>query len=434
MKISIQVVCGLFLAATTPSYASTLLGSSEKTYARECLNYAADGKTLITICEKALAEGKYGRQQHMEILVALGDAYRWEGDLERAEKNYNESLKVDALSVSALNGLGWVQYDREDYTGAAEFFEDSVGINPTNDGLGGYAGAAYRADILDAEEALEYLEAALVLRSEDRWTLREKGWVLHSSRRYEEALQAFNLALDIASDDANAHKGMARALADLNRYDEALKHINSAAELRPDDIDILIWRSNISRWNGHNLRALKDATLIIDMHPEIGDGYVLKARAESGMGFDQLAITTLEDAHLKLPENRFIRYWFANILRDDGQFKKAFSMTGSLLQEGTADEYDYKLHAQLALDLKDLSTARVSISEGKTLAPWMQEFDYLECRILVLEEKYDQAQELFEDAIDQGLSTDYVTPLAQLMIKQGEVKRAVAFKSKYEQE
>ena len=415
-----------------PAAASTLLDGSEKTYARECLDYNADGDALIQMCQNALHEGKFGRAQHVSILKALGDAYRWEDRYDDAESTYREILNIKPVSSEAMVGLGWVAYGRNDYEEAMAFFNDANDINPTNDGLGGYAGAGFRAGLLETDVAVEHLDAALSLKPEDRWTLREKGWVLYDSRRYEAALQPFQAALDLDPEDANAHKGMAKALADLERYDEALDHINTAAELAPENVDTLIWRSHISRWNGHNLRALKDAALVIERRPKASDGYVLKARAESNMGFDKLAIQTLRDASDRFEGNLFVRYWLASILQDDDQPEEAFALMQKSLGHEKADEYDYKLYASLALELGELAKAREAIATGRNLAPWMSELGYLESRLLVLEGAYDRAEAVFEDAVQEGLAPSYSQRLAQLMIKQGEMKRAIALKAKYE--
>lgn len=87
---------------------STLLDSSEKTYARECLDYAADGDDLIQICENALLEGKFGKTQHVKLLRALGDAYRWNDQPDKAEAAYRNILQVQPQSADTMNGLGWI--------------------------------------------------------------------------------------------------------------------------------------------------------------------------------------------------------------------------------------------------------------------------------------------------------------------------------------
>ena len=431
MRYLIPASCALVAAFTLPVMSSTLLDSSEKTYARECLDYAADGDDLIQICENALLEGKFGKTQHVKLLRALGDAYRWNDQPDKAEAAYRNILQVQPQSADTMNGLGWIEYGQDNYPRAVEFFEQSIAINPTNDGLGGYGSAGFHADLLSADEALEYLEAAHSIQPKDRWTIRQKGWILFDSRRYEDALEPFQAAIALDSEDVNALKGMAKSLAELERYDEAQTYINTAADLSPENVSVLVWRSHISRWNGHNLRALKDAGLVITLRPDKSDGYVLKARAESGMGFDALAIETLRNASERLTGNEFVRYWLASVLQDDDQSDEAFALIQLTITDGAPDEYDYKLAASLALDLGHLEQAREAISAGRAIAPWMYEFGYYKSRLLVLEGAFDQAEQVFDAAVQNGLDESYARHLAQLMIKQGEVKRAIAFKARY---
>lgn len=425
------VVATAILAAAGIAAAKTPLGSSEKTYARECLDYTASDEDLIAICQQALTEGGYGRVQHLRLLEALGDAYRWTDRLDQAEVEYRRILEIEPRDTGGLNGLGWVAYARDDYKAAAGHFGASLAVNPTNDGLGGFGGAAFRAEEIGIDTALGYLDAALALNGDDRWTLREKGWLLMDAHRHDDAVAPFEAAIGIEPDDANAREGLARALAELGRFDEAMPHILKAGELNPDDLDVLIWRSHISRWNGNNFRALRDAELVMRQAPEQSDGVVLKARAQFNMGFGQLAITTLREAEAQFSDDDFLRYWLAELLRQDEQFEAAFdAITGNVAGEAP-DGYDLKLYARLALKLGRLEVARDAIARGRQEAPWMAELGYYEARLLVLENKFDTAEAVFAAAVEAGLSKDYASRLAQLMIKQGEMQRAVAFRARY---
>ncbi|WP_306736512.1 tetratricopeptide repeat protein [Marimonas arenosa] len=420
-----------FVVIAPAAGAKTALDSSEKTYARECIDLNASDEELIGICQQALDEGGYGRVQHLQILEALGHAYRWTRQFDEAEVQYRRILDLDPRSTRGLNGLGWVAYAREDFAAAAGHFEASVAVNPTNDGLGGFGGAGFRAGRLDIDTAVGYLDAALALNDTDRWTLREKGWILLDVHRYEAALAAFQAAIALEAEDANAHEGAARALAELQRYAAALTHILKAGELNPDDLDVLIWRSHISRWNGNNLRALRDAELVIRKAPELSDGVVLKARAQAAMGFDQLALTTLRDAFAEFENDDFLRYWLAEMLRRDEQFEEALAIMAANVAAEAPDGYDLKLYANLALELGRLDEARQVLERASEVAPWLVELGYYRARLLVLEGRYDDAEAAFAEAVEAGLPASYAADLAQLMIKQGEMLRAVVFGKRY---
>lgn len=410
--------------------AKVLLDSSEKTYARECLDGNGSVEDLIQLCQQALEQGGYGQVQKIALMTMLGNAQRWLDDLDAAEATYRETLALDPRSTGALNGLGWVAYDRDDFPAAAGFFRRSVDINPTNDGLGGYAETAYYTDLIGAEEALGYLDAALALKR-DRWTLRSKGWILHDQRRFDEAVAPFEEALEIDDEDVNALIGLARTLSDLDREAEAQTYINRAAELEPDNLTALIWRSHISRWNGNNLRALKDAEMVMERAPERSDGVVLKARALSGMGFDFLALTTLREAEERFAGNAFYTYWLAEMLMRDAQYDEAMTRLSDNLARDDADGYDYRLYAEAALELGRLPEARRAVEAGRELAPWMDRLKFLECRLLVMEGDLDAAEAAFDAAVESGMSSGYAGDLAKEMIKRGEMRRAVAFRNRY---
>lgn len=425
---ALALLCLLTFPAGLP--AKVLLDSSEKTFARECLDGEAPVEDLIQICQQALEQGGYGQVQKIDLMTMLGDARRWVGDYEAAEATYHETLALDPRSTGALNGLGWVAYDRDDYATAAGFFRRSIDISPSNDGLGGYAESAYYSDQIGAEEALGYLDAALAL-DRDRWTLRSKGWILRDQRRYEEAVAPFEAALGIDDEDVNALIGLARTLSDLDREAEALPHINRAAELEPDNLTALIWRSHISRWNGNNLRALKDAELVMQRAPERSDGVVLKARALSRMGLDYLALTTLREVEARFVGNAFFTYWLSEMLMRDAQYDEVMERMSGNLGDSDVDGYDYRLYAEAALELGRLSEARGAVEAGREMAPWMDRLKFLECRLLVMEGDLDAAEAAFAAAVEGGMSSGYAGDLAKEMIKRGEMQRAVAFRNRY---
>ncbi|MDU8927366.1 tetratricopeptide repeat protein [Alisedimentitalea sp. MJ-SS2] len=416
----------------TGTVAKASLNSSEKTHARVCLDYDAPNEDMIGICQKALDEGGYSRRQHIGILDNLGDAYRNLEQWQKARAAYGEILQLDPSEHRGLNGLAWVAYDQGDYVKAMQLFQVSLDAGPSGDGWAGYAAAGYWGELLAADEALRLVDVALSIQGEDRWNLRTKGWILYEERRFEEAIKPFERALELNASDANARKGLAQVFFEIGRNEEALEHINAAAELRPDNVEILIWRSNIARVNGNAFRALRDAELVVEIAPKRSDGVVLKARAFSEMGMDFLAMTTLLEAGEAHGASSFYRYWTAYFLWRNDRLDDARAMIMRNVEGDDADGYDHKLLARIALEQDDLATAEKAVSAGLEIAPWMNGLMFLEVRIKVLHGKFDEAEVLFDKAIETGLPKGYVGDFAKLLIENDQTARALALRARHE--
>ena len=218
--------------------AKPLLTNSQDTYAKVCLDFDDTFERILQICELALAGQGYSLRQKLDMMESQGHAHLGLEQSDAARRVYLRMLEIDPNAVSALNGIGWVLRNEDEYEAAAASFEASLALVPSAEALAGMASSLFEADIISLDEVLTKLDGSLAIDPGYRWALREKGWVLRDADRFEEAAASFRAALKIEPDDINALSGLARSLRGQNMLDQALKEIGKAIELEPGSADL----------------------------------------------------------------------------------------------------------------------------------------------------------------------------------------------------
>lgn len=120
----------------------------------------------------------------------------------------------------------------------------------------------------DFERALAAYDRALELSPNHPDVLHNRGFILHTLRRYDEALTDFNRAVELSSDDPTILSLRAITLADLKRYDEALTDYNRCLQLRPDHPRTLSNRGYALMKLGRHDEALADFNRSLELRPD----------------------------------------------------------------------------------------------------------------------------------------------------------------------
>ncbi|WP_458719700.1 tetratricopeptide repeat protein [Candidatus Nitrosocosmicus sp. R] len=114
----------------------------------------------------------------------------------------NQSNYVDALA-----GKGYALDNSGNYSGAVEYFDHALDIEPNN---------------VDA--------------------LAGKGYALDNSGNYSGAVEYFDHALDIEPNNVDALAGKGYALDNSGNYSGAVEYFDHALDIEPNNVDALIWK------------------------------------------------------------------------------------------------------------------------------------------------------------------------------------------------
>ena len=387
-----------------PLSAKPLLTNSQDSYAKACLAFDETYERVLRICELALAGEGFSKKQKLEMMASQGNAYLGLDQFDAARTVYERMLRLDPTDTEALNGLGWVMRNQDDYDGAAASFEASLAHHPSAESLAGMAASRFAAGQIDLAEALSQLDASLAIDPDYRWALREKGWMLRDAERLDEAAASFQAALVIEPEDVNALSGLARSLRGQNKFDAALKQVGLAIKLEPDNADLLAERSLILFYLDRNKQAIKDADRVIALDPNWSGGYVRKARALSDLGRNLDAVAVLAAAEEQTGFDPYLVYWQADILAEDNEFDASLVQLSRLVEAGVEDVHDLHLLTFVQLGRNDIVGAREAVDAALARDPEGAFSLYYDARVLVEEGKLDRAEKRMTAAVDAGLS------------------------------
>lgn len=161
----------------------------------------------------------------------LGNAYRLEGDLARAEEEYRKALEIRRNPKTMAN-LGAVYRRRGQIDEALVLYREAIAEHPESPDA--HFGVAIVYDqlgnVVAAEEAYR---RAIALDPSKPAPYVNYGALLSNAGRHEEAILQYRLALGIDPDHTDALFNMGNALSSLGRNDEAIASYAHANTVQP---------------------------------------------------------------------------------------------------------------------------------------------------------------------------------------------------------
>jgi tetratricopeptide (TPR) repeat protein len=162
-----------------------------------------------------------------------GTAYMRLGDVNRAEDEYRESVRLDPAFPPGWASLGQLlYYRRHDVPGAMAAYRKALEIAPY------YAeGNAMLAQALAAQGdiggAIEHYRRALAVDPDDRDSHYNLGNLLLSQRQFAEAAYNFDEAVRIDPEYAEAWANLGAAQMQLGRREDAIRSLREALRINP---------------------------------------------------------------------------------------------------------------------------------------------------------------------------------------------------------
>ena len=411
--------------------ARPLVTSSEESTARLCVAFEDSYERLVDICRDALAAPSLTGAERSELLSRLAEAL-WQLDArDEAVAQYEAAIEANERNVKAHNGLGWIHWYEDSYAEAIEAFRTSIALRPTAEGLAGLGSSQWYSAEIDADAALELLDAAIAIAPDYAWARREKGWILLDTERPEEAATQFEAAIALAEQNWNGHYGLGRARLRAGDYEAAVAALGRAIRIDPENPWGYGQRAYALRMLERNNQAITDAERMIDRAPADSMGHTQKALALEALGRRAAASEAFEAGIAAGADDDFLLYWYADMLSNDGQYERADAMIEQAIAKAPADAYNYELKAYIALmqDAYDASLAAADQAlelDGRRL--WAH---YYAAAALVYAGRTDAGIERFEHAIKAGLGPEAVGTFAADLIAAGAIVEAIKLRARH---
>ena len=154
-------------------------------------------------------------------------------ELEKAQKVFDEIIKLDSRNADALHLSGVIAAQSKKCEIAVEFFYRAIRINPQNPTYHCNRGSALK-ELNRFDEAITSFDKAIGLERNYALAYNNKGTCLIQLKLPEQALTCFEKALSIKPDYAEAFVNKGLVLALLNQIDAAIDSFKNAIYLKTD--------------------------------------------------------------------------------------------------------------------------------------------------------------------------------------------------------
>ncbi len=166
------------------------------------------------------------RPRRMEFYLQLADAWRDSGHMDKALPLYQEAVRRDPKSLTALQRLGFSSR-------SADALKQALNVDASDAATWHQLGLVY-LDQGSRSEAATAFQKAIEIDPDLSDAYNSLGGLFLESGDLSRAEPALREAIRIKPDYAQAHSNLANVLASSNRFDEARYHFEAAIRLRPD--------------------------------------------------------------------------------------------------------------------------------------------------------------------------------------------------------
>jgi len=372
---------------------------------------------------------------HIELSQVLeqGFSYHQQGNLNQAKKAYEQILQIQSDHFDALQLLGALSAQMNDFELAIKLLDRALAINsnhlPTYINCGraeqslgrieqaiaryekaiaiddSYSDGHYsRGSALQTlgrfEEATISYKRALAIKVDHVEALNNLGNTLQALGRFEEAVASYDKAISIRFNYPDAHNNRGSALQNLQRYEEAIASYQQAIIFNPNYSDAHYNCGNALKTLNRFEEAIASYDRAILFRPNYAEAYNNRASALQELKRFEEAIENYQQAIIFNPNYSDAYYNCGNALQALGRFEGAIASYDKALDinEQYADAYYNRGHV-----LKDVSRfeeALASYQQAIVCNPNNTEAHFNIGVLRTAFDQLDQAEESYRKAIN----------------------------------
>ena len=226
--------------------------------------------SLVAVCCTLSACGE--QKNHTEFLMAGNEAFKT-GDYKQAEVEYQQALKLEPKSSTALNNLGVVQNELGKFDDAAATLERAVAADPKN-AIAHYALAKSLIKKGNYTQALQEAQQSIALNQQQgsdelsgHRALAEAALLKAKSENNANdlnmAIEEYKYVIKEDPDDSESHTNLGDALAMQKNVDGALVELRKAIEIDDDNLEARKKIAELLHDRGDNVGALKEIDAVL---------------------------------------------------------------------------------------------------------------------------------------------------------------------------
>lgn len=245
-----------------PASRGLLAGATLAALAVLTWNQAGRWSDTITIWEHTLAVTEKNHRAHLNI----GNAFLHEGDLDKARRHLETSVRIQSKTPESQYLLGSVLLQLGPLEEAVEHLERAVSLRPRYAEAHHNLGLAY-LHLGQGARALKHSTRAVELQPDDAGAHLNLGLAYVFTEKTDLAVNAFCRALERKPDYAEAHHQLGRARMRQGRLDEAADNLRRALKLKANYADAHHHLGIVRARQGQWAEAQKELRAAVALQP-----------------------------------------------------------------------------------------------------------------------------------------------------------------------
>lgn len=359
-------------------------------------------KQKKTTAAKRRSDAPSGKRPSFDIEQALATAIKnhQSGNLQQAEKIYEEILSINPNHAETLHAQAIMACQRGQHAAAITLFQKAIHENPTKAVYHYNLGNALK-DLGRFDEAVPCYGQALLLKPDYSEALNNLGTVLHNQGRFDEAISSYQEALRITPDHAEALYNLAVTLQSVNRLKDAVLCYQKALAAKEDFPEVYNRLGSIFHKQGKLDAAIGCFQQALRINPAVADFHFGLATTLKDQGHLDEAFASYQKAVELAPGFAMAHNNLGNIFKEKGHLSEAISSYNNALQHFP----DYAIaHGNLGSALTrigNLDGAIASCRKALEIDPDIPEVYMLLATLLFMTRDWEQLDKL----IDATLTT-----------------------------
>ena len=252
----------------------------------------------------------------------LCEMCRLAGQRDAAFEAGRRALAIDPNMPQALNNVGIIHYERDEFDEAAAHYRSAIARAPTYAEACSNLGNALRAQ-QKYDEALAAYRQALQLRPAYVDALNNMGTALREMGRREEAEATYRQALALKPDYPGALNNLALALKEIEQFDQASALLTRSLSVEPNNAKTLTYLALVRLEQKHFADAEIAAARALSFVPDDPDALNAMGLVHHAQQKPDEALVLYRRAVALKPGLADAHNNIGNILKEDGELASA---------------------------------------------------------------------------------------------------------------
>ncbi|HEX3662189.1 MAG TPA: protein kinase [Acidobacteriaceae bacterium] len=334
-----------------PKFASAYAGLGEAHWAQYL---ASNNEGEIALARRGCEKAVQLNAQVAEAQICQGTIDDGTGQAKQAQGEFQEALRLDPQSDTALNGLARTDEELEQPQEAEKVYREAIQARP-------YYWANYYALANFLLRRAEYAQAATVLEDgvakfpANSFLARRLGVVYFLEGQFDPAAAAFQKAIG-EHPHAEAYMDLGQVYLHQGQFAPAVAALEKAAALKPNSFsveadlaDAYAWSGNAAKAAAHYREAVALSQARLQVNPQDLNALMVAAYGSAALGEKQAALKYLDAALRHAPEDAEVNYYAARVYVRNGDAATARMWAEKALAHGYS-----KADIGSAPDLKSL--------------------------------------------------------------------------------